>query len=171
MSFVAVRNAEPTWRELKERRSVRDPVDLLNIFGIFEPPVPIEAVCKALDVTLLSVRGVTWSGMIESADDPPYARISFNASTSPARRRFTIAHELGHLFLEKTGIMFRDSDGPPYNDSERAANKFAAELLMPQHMVLVRASYLGRSAATLADAFGVSVPAMEWRLKNLGLSS
>jgi hypothetical protein len=64
----------------------------------------------------------------------------------------------------------RESGTPPGYDwvSERAANDFAAELLMPARMIFEQ--YDGsQSAADLADLFCVSQLAMGYRLANLGL--
>jgi hypothetical protein len=51
---------------------------------------------------------------------------------------------------------------------ERAANDFAAEILMPREMV-IQTFTKSPSAATLADRFNVSELAMGYRLVNLGL--
>ena len=53
-----------------------------------------------------------------------------------ARDRFTIAHEIGHLWLHRPGnlALARNSskeDIPAYKDPEWQANTFAAELLLP----------------------------------------
>jgi Zn-dependent peptidase ImmA (M78 family) len=53
-------------------------------------------------------------------------------SQTPARRTFTLAHELGHALVRKTGI----SD--PFvadNRIEKACNEFAARLLLPADLV------------------------------------
>ncbi len=54
------------------------------------------------------------------------AVILLGPSERPGRRRFTLAHELGHVLLE------HDGDG---DAREREANAFAAELLMPRALV------------------------------------
>ncbi len=67
--------------------------------------------------------------------------IGINAGDGLARQRFTFAHELGHLFLHKNesvsydmGLMMlrndHSSDGTDIKEIE--ANRFAAELLMPE---------------------------------------
>lgn len=97
--------------------------------------------------------------------------IQFNESEPVVRQRFTVAHELGHFALGH-GPSPRDagdfaSSGDP---RERAANKFAAELLMPAQAV--REIFLSGaygSAEALAMKFGVSKVAMGFRLQNLGL--
>ncbi|ADO73731.1 conserved uncharacterized protein [Stigmatella aurantiaca DW4/3-1] len=67
----------------------------------------------------------------------PSAVISISTSISYApRRRWTIAHELGHLELHKTGSQLelcKDADISENYDAgtEREANAFASEFLMP----------------------------------------
>jgi Zn-dependent peptidase ImmA (M78 family) len=113
--------------------------------------------------------------------------IAVNCSHSPLRRRFTIAHECGHLALQHEGEVFvdkhilnrRDSNSSlAVDEQEIQANQFAASLLMPRDEVVrymdrLLQSY--RSHAVLvelmASAFKVSKSAMEIRLVNLGLTS
>jgi Zn-dependent peptidase ImmA (M78 family) len=54
---------------------------------------------------------------------------------------------------------------------EREANQFAAELLMPEHLVRQAALEEGADARRLADRFDVSIQAMHLRLRRLGLVS
>ncbi|MCY1036216.1 ImmA/IrrE family metallo-endopeptidase [Corallococcus sp. BB11-1] len=56
----------------------------------------------------------------------------------PARKRFTLAHELGHLLIPwHLGVVgchptaFEDWGGQIYQEGESEANRFASELLMP----------------------------------------
>ncbi|WP_157981320.1 ImmA/IrrE family metallo-endopeptidase [Aliidiomarina sanyensis] len=95
----------------------------------------------------------------------------FNKDEYGARSRFTQAHELGHVILnhvnEETTLL-RDDRFINSDARETEANAFAAELLMPKkHMptLLKRAS----SVSSLAQELGVSVSALSYRLKNLGL--
>jgi Zn-dependent peptidase ImmA (M78 family) len=96
-----------------------------------------------------------------------YEIIVNSETRSPNRIRFTIAHELGHFFLHA-------QDRRPYREStyrgetEREANAFAAELLMPaQAMRSLLMRYHSTQAA--ADYCGVSYQAMTYRLQELGL--
>lgn len=104
-----------------------------------------------------------------------------------SRRRFTIAHELGHhmlhrgdqrFFLEGSPVLFRSDDILKSDRRmEQQANAFAAEVLMPtQHVV----GEFQRQPCemedeegirTLADLFGVSPQAMVIRLTELGLDT
>lgn len=98
--------------------------------------------------------------------------ITYNPMESPVRQRFTIAHELGHHAL---GHGPRDRDMPAdftsgANDpKEVAANRFAADLLMPAQFVraVVEVKNI-RSLRQLSQLFNVSTAAMGYRLRNLG---
>ena len=124
------------------------------------------------------------SGMIFINDNQ--AVIGVNAHHSPNRQRYTIAHELGHYFLHEDilregahvdtviTMLNRDRDTALGTvNIEIEANQFAAELLMPRHMIenYLRAEGLGSAAisddavvGTMAQAFKVSTAAMAIRL-------
>jgi len=106
-----------------------------------------------------------------------------NQADPPARKRFTIAHELGHHFLhlhdrdgefvDGDANLFREDRANPDEVSpERAreiqANRFAAALLMPEDAVR-REWPLLRSVDDMARLFNVSVAAMGIRIDQLGL--
>ncbi|NDV63361.1 ImmA/IrrE family metallo-endopeptidase [Puniceicoccales bacterium CK1056] len=118
------------------------------------------------------------SGMISKKDDE--VLILVNVDEPPYRKRFTIAHELGHYFLHldeqnefvDTSInLFRDSsngEGGPVRAKEIEANKFAAELLMPESKVSALYKDV-KSISDLARIFNVSEDAMSIRIARLGL--
>lgn len=63
-------------------------------------------------------------------------KILINASAPPTRRKFTLAHEIGHIIIPwHTGTIVSHIDpgevGAAYLQMEAEANRFAAELLMP----------------------------------------
>lgn len=98
--------------------------------------------------------------------------IKYNPNDSVKRQRFTIAHELGHHML-KHGHSFRDNKKNftlnDFDHREVAANKFAAELLMPSDAISVMINQRNiSSVAELAKMFDVSIAAMKYRLENLG---
>ena len=107
--------------------------------------------------------------------------IGVNRSDHPNRRRFTVAHELGHYVLHDRDayvdkgycVNFRDLDsGSGTKSEEIEANRFAAALLMPQAMVRRAFDNLAFELAgpnddelsALARQFGVSTQAMAYRL-------
>jgi Zn-dependent peptidase ImmA (M78 family) len=111
--------------------------------------------------------------------------IGINETESLVRQRFTIAHELGHIFLHNQDqlsydpsvelIHFRDErSAAGTKTKEIEANAFAAELLMPAAAVRkeirdMRDIDLHDSEAVgrLADKFGVSQAAITIRLVKL----
>jgi Zn-dependent peptidase ImmA (M78 family) len=100
------------------------------------------------------------------------AVIAVNGEHAPTRQRFTIAHELGHHLLghtERFHLNLSDGTSPEHNYRlERAANEFAADLLMPRRL-LAGAFEANSSTSALASMFEVSDIAMGYRLVNLGL--
>ncbi|MFP4191013.1 MAG: ImmA/IrrE family metallo-endopeptidase [Candidatus Hydrogenedentota bacterium] len=114
------------------------------------------------------------SGMITRNGDN--VRILVNADDPPETKRFTIAHEIAHLFLhlsEDGEIIDREGDLDRITTSERSnketqANMFAAALLMPKdHVEHYWRQF--RSVAKLALLFGVPEETMTHRLRALEL--
>lgn len=105
-----------------------------------------------------------------------------NESAPPFRKRFTIAHELGHYFLhlfadgefvDGEANLFRQPQDEQHSLSLRhrqeiQSNLFAAALLMPEESVRSEWKKL-RSVDALARKFNVSETAMGLRVGQLGL--
>jgi hypothetical protein len=142
-------------------------------FGGADVPVPVEAIAEDLcGLVVEQADGLDVSGLLIPAE----RRIFLNAAESPQRRRFTLAHELGHWVCQclegATASRYCRAEEVGLDVSskalEREANVFAAELLMPENGVRDRWS---RAASTdeLARWFGVSAEAMSWRLYSFDL--
>lgn len=116
------------------------------------------------------------SGAIRQRPGDGY-EIVVNKEHSKSRQRFTIAHELGHYIYHRdllgkgTGDTraFR-AEGSGYPNphialrEEREANTFAANLLMPNHLIdRLRAEGV-RDPETMARRLGVSTAAMRIKL-------
>lgn len=83
------------------------------------------------------------------------------ACLGKGRDRFTLAHELGHLFLHRNIALARvNSNDPPliYMNSEWQADKFASYLLMPINLVITCSS-----TEEMVSKFGVSYEAANVR--------
>ena len=98
-------------------------------------------------------------GLSQWIGDHPIMLI--NKSASVDRKRLTLAHELGHLVLH---------NGLGCEDPEREANEFAAEFLMPAHVIKpdLRPVTLGR-LRDLKRVWGVSMQALCERSYSLGV--
>lgn len=92
--------------------------------------------------------------------------IFLNQTKSGQRSRFDACHELGHVILHRDG----DHTG---REAETEANQFASAFLMPAEAV--RATGIRnpglREIDRLRIRFGVSMPAMTFRLHTLGMIS
>lgn len=143
-----------------------DPVVLANRLGI----APLNATFSEDNIVgVIAKRGDQITLLVNQAD-------------TPFRKRFTIAHELGHHFLHLPGDgEFVDSeanlfrlpleDEPDITASRRReiqANLFATALLMPEDAVRSQWKKL-RSIAAMARKFNVSEAAMGLRIGQLGL--
>jgi len=109
---------------------------------------------------------------------PALGEIWVNADEArqwPARRRFTIAHELGHWRLHRDAehaIFCRSSSiepqAPPTKTpvppSEDQANMFAAGVLMPARLIQEQYLSCDRDFLRMCERFGTSGAAMGRRL-------
>lgn len=166
------------------RRKARD---LLALGRIEAPPVPLEQLADLCNATIrFEPFDGDVSGMVHRGRNGT-AIIGVNSLHSDNRKRFTIAHELGHLHLHSDEVHFderaplarRDGLSSKATDpKEIEANQFAAELLMPSGMLHGSLSALQDSEPDisvesaiefLAGRYLVSQLAMTHRLTNLGI--
>lgn len=107
--------------------------------------------------------------MIEVTEAAGVALI--NGTGSSRRRRFTLAHELGHWI---TGSSY-EAVSSSVSNSEKMLNTFAAHLLMPRDTVVRQWHYLEQThdrksaAVAITTRYGVSWSAALLHLKNLDL--
>lgn len=158
-------HADPRADELRQRYH--------ELFSGDDLPVPVESIAE--DLLGLSVAEFSLDGM-SGLLYPLERRIVVNANDGPPRRRFTLAHELGHWVCQALAghvqPVYCRADQVGVGEGralEREANIFAAELLMPEPLVRKKFAASGR-LKKLATDVGVSEEAMHWRLYNLGLS-
>lgn len=169
-----------TRRKLEPEKAARE---LLEAQGIRKAPIPVDKIAKALGVQIrYSPLDEELSGMIYINDGIPI--IGVNALHHPNRQRFTIAHELGHYMLHRSmlsnevhvdkqfKILMRDSKSSTGTDvMEVEANKFAAELLLPEFLIediLAHSTFDIDDPAPLdqlAKKFRVSKQMLEYRIR------
>jgi Zn-dependent peptidase ImmA (M78 family) len=164
----------------------RNAHELLTELGITTIPISVEAVAAGVGARIIEqTMDAEISGLAYRQADT--ARIGVNASHHERRRRFTIAHEIGHLRLHpgrpltvdsSIRVNFRDTVSSQATDNEEIeANAFAAALLMPASVLQKRVAELGDAGRrsrenlirSLAADFDVSTEAMGYRLMNLGI--
>jgi Zn-dependent peptidase ImmA (M78 family) len=160
---------------------------ILEIHGL-APPIKIVDLCRRYSsyielpfAPFPQVDGVVW-GLKTAAQT-----IFINSLKPVNRRRFTAAHELGHVIIpwhrgDIVEVATPDDAGDPTvkrfvasqdRDIEEQADRFAAELLMPSDWVrdlAVKSADLGDLAIQIADKAQVSLPAATLRASQLVMS-
>jgi Zn-dependent peptidase ImmA (M78 family)/DNA-binding XRE family transcriptional regulator len=134
---------------------------------------PIPDLCEFLEEQGVKIVAVDMpskvSGMqaaVLAGDGQRFQVIAVNSVHPGERQRFTIAHELGHLFLRCGGEL----------DAERGCNRFAGAFLVPRAMLLRevgehRSSISVGELFQLKHRFGVSAQALVYRCRDLGVLS
>jgi len=158
--------------------------ELLERAAVASTPVPVDRVAAAVGASIrFEAFDGQMSGMVLRSTDGT-AVIGINSNHSAVRRRFSIAHEIGHLVLHEEDALHVDAWTPfayrtdtsslGTDPREIEANQFAAELLMPEQ--LVRADVQGFADLSvedvverMAERYEVSAQAMTLRLHRLGL--
>lgn len=155
------------------RRWVKEQADdLSRIYRA--PPIPVKEIAEEHGVEVVLADFQDSRDEVSGICDFEKKKILVNFADIPARRRFTIAHELGHWMLHR-GIyhanpeeyrflprfQWTDDAGP----LEQEANRFAAHLLVPDR--LLRPVAKVATASRLADIFGVSRTMMEIRMNSV----
>ncbi|HTT83379.1 MAG TPA: ImmA/IrrE family metallo-endopeptidase [Rhizomicrobium sp.] len=140
-------------------------------------PVDVYAIARELGLELNFIPlPQNVSGQIRRKDGGKFA-IDVNSRHSTTRQRFTVAHELGHYIYHREllgkgvgdTLAFRSEGTPLPNPHitvthERQANSFAANLLMPNHLIEKLKAQGFTSPVQLAEQLGVSEEAMRIRL-------
>lgn len=153
-----IRDAEDAARSVREDWGLgNDPIpqlaELLEERGI-----------KVLSLDLEDVDGL--AAKVRRKDRDAARVIVIKRSTWSERKRFNLAHELGHMVIAPVGGV----------DEEKAAHRFAGAFLMPADVLRAevgahRSSISIGELVELKKRFGVSVQALAYRCKDLGIIS
>jgi len=143
-------------------RSVRDD------WGLGNDPIPKlaelleERGIKVMSLDMDDVDGL--AAKVRRRDRGAARVIVIKRSTWSERKRFNLAHELGHMVLQvASGV-----------DEEKAAHRFAGAFLMPADVLRAevgvnRSSLSLGELVALKERFGVSIQALTYRCKDLGI--
>jgi hypothetical protein len=97
------------------------------LHGIRIAPTDLEALKESLNISEFSAEDVPFSGELRRQGKK--LKVVYSIHLSENRRRFTIAHELGHALLKKAGWNY----GQAGAEVERLCDKLATEILMPRN--------------------------------------
>ena len=160
---------EAPWPVLRDPAEAEQAALGLRIhWGLGLDPIPNvvelleERGIKVLSMGLTNIDGLT--ARVRREDRSIASVIVVNRQDWGERQRFTVAHELGHMVL----------DIAPNVDDEKAAHRFAGAFLMPAETLRAeigkRRSSMGWiELFDLKRIFGVSVQALTYRCKDLGI--
>ena len=165
------RPREAPWPVLRDSAEAEHAALGLRIhWGLGLDPIPslVELLedrgIKVLSMELANVDGLT--ARVRRKDGSVVSVIVVNQGDWGERQRFTLAHELGHMVL----------DVAPRADEENAAHRFAGAFLMPAETLRTEIGKHRKSIGwgelfELKRIFGVSVQALTYRCKDLGIFS
>jgi Zn-dependent peptidase ImmA (M78 family) len=172
VSLPAPHNGEKQALEARRRHGLAEtgPLDVLEVAEeLFDVPV---LVARFGDDKIAGV-------LLRRAGGDRF--VGINADHHTVRQRFTLAHELGHLFMGHQARVDLASDvfGTGSSPEEVEANYFAAEFLAPRAAVrswleerdLAPQAEEPSTIAQLALEFGIAFPTACYRLERAGVIS
>jgi hypothetical protein len=149
-------------------------------FDSMRVPVPVEEIATAVGIEeLRESDSESFEGLLVTDEGKTKGAIAYSILSSSERRRFTVAHEIGHFLIPTHGAnaqcakadlgVFKSSDARKSKEAE--ANRFAASLLMPRTLYLSDIRRLGAPETEhilrLASRYEVSKEAAARRFAQL----
>lgn len=116
--------------------------------GDMPAPIPVHEIARALDIDEIYERPLrNFEGCLATDPERSAGEILVNSRSSYARRRYTVAHELGHFLCgwhqstyeggfrcsQRDMIVSREEGAHERQEAE--ANRFAIELLAPEYLL------------------------------------
>lgn len=152
---------------------VEDELRFLRHAGVTDP---VKWLAKHLGISNISVEDIPCEGLL--MPEPNGYSVKLSHRSSSERRRFSLAHELGHVVLQKHGLGCKEearrtvasASAAPNRTEERFCDAFAAVLLMPEKAFQQEALRCGCSLngfRRLAKRFNVSLSAAARRYREL----
>ncbi len=151
-----LRDAEDAARSVREEWGLgNDPIP--NLAELLE-----ERGIKILSLDLDDIDGL--AAKVRRKDREAARVIVIKKSTWSERKRFNLAHELGHMVIDPAQGL----------DEEKAAHRFAGAFLIPADVLrsevgAKRSSISLGELVALKQRFGVSIQAIAYRCKDLGI--
>ena len=136
--------------------------------GVRDLPVGIVELCRQLGISVMQYgpeSDTQKDGFCVMADGVPVIHV--RRDRPKARKRFTVAHELGHILLGHVGEYPLSRDPLPQDDPrEKAANAFAVRILAPACVLWGCGVQTPEEIAALC---GISLEAAAFRAGRLAL--
>ncbi len=181
MAMIGRRNFGNETRPMGDASTI-DTSDKLLEFAIGKriktSPLDVYGLSNALDIIIKDKKfeedKKDFSGILYKNSNTKKWIILVNRDHHPNRKRYTIAHELGHWCLHKhQKSLFEDKiffRGGNSEKSEWQANDFASEILMPENDFRAKIESGINEVEDLAREFQVSTIALRIRVKKLGMT-
>ena len=133
--------------------------------NITELPINVIAICRQMGIAVKNDDSLTENDGATAIVNGEPIILTKNEISIP-RKRFTVAHEIGHIMLKHVGQYELINREPGSNDNpiEREANMFAARLLAPA-CVLWGCNV--KTAAEIEKLCGISKQAAEYRMAHM----
>ena len=136
--------------------------EVLARFSPTRPRVDVVELASSLGDVEIRYELLNSSGLVIS-DDQGHTVILVSLADAHVRQRFTVAHEVGHLWLERL-----DSEGASFSpqnddDTERWCDAFAAAVLIPREWLSAELMYtpiIDLSTSLLMKPYGHDVSAV-----------
>ncbi|MCU1387844.1 MAG: hypothetical protein JWL72_1182 [Ilumatobacteraceae bacterium] len=154
-------------RAIAERQAAR----MLRLTGITEPHVPGSIIADLPRIAVDVRSGLPASGVTHWQRSTHTWRIVLRANDAAVRQRFSLAHELKHIIDHPVVDLAYPALGrhTSRQRAESICDYFAACLLMPRPWVKKAWASGVQQLDALAELFGVSQQAMQYRLIDCGL--
>jgi len=153
--------------------------DLLKKCKIKEPPISLRTIINHLklshnlEIYSSSQFSDALSGILVTIENEDRTErrdeIHYNENHSWHRKRFSIAHEIGHLLFNTSCSETRVDLYNATSTNETEANQFASELLMPLAFLKADFKKSKIDVNELAYKYIVSKEAMGWKISNSNL--
>lgn len=139
---------------------------IIEEFAIVELPIDVREIARRLGIDIIEMSVDGWFyGMLTRYSEDLY--IVVNKMMPETRKRFAIAHEIGHYQLHNRDLSYQRS--PDKEHYHREADVFALELCVPTPFIKREAYNWFNDHKFLANLFGVSEALMVKKMEDLDL--
>lgn len=163
----------PDARRLPTREQAEFMAELvLRDHGIVRAPVDVYELARHRGIVDVVEDDISKAAVMMGGPAGPV--VILRRRDPPSRKRFSLAHEIGHRILHPAYASVHElapiAARHDYDRLERTVNHFAACLLMPRGWIQEEVA-IGRTTDEIAKRFDVSYDAMSRRMRELGLAT